>query len=126
MTALLAQTRIVVQIQFVEKGFPAALGADIFDGVTRDIEENWSEDRFMEWTRELEARYNRYTPKDLVNAHHLVNRITADQVKQYRIEGHAAKLIERGMQQDLAVTQAVEFYRSDEPISSAADRPIAP
>jgi len=110
MTPLLAQTRIVVQIQFVEKGFPAALGADIFDGVTRDIEENWSEDRFMEWTQELEVRYNRYTPKELVNAHHLVNRITADQVKQYRIEGHAAKLIDRGMEPQIATDDAVSFY----------------
>jgi len=95
MTDFLAQTRIVVQIQFVEKGFPAALGADIFDGITRDIEENWSEDRFMEWTQELEARYNRYTPKDLITAHHLVNRITADQVKQYRIECHSVSVADR-------------------------------
>jgi len=95
MKEFLAETRLVVQVKIAEKGFPAALGADIFDGVTMDIEENWSEDRFVQWTGELEAKYTSHTPMELLEAHRLVNSITAEHIKQHRIGCHSLNVIDR-------------------------------
>jgi hypothetical protein len=78
---ILMELRLGVQVGLVEEGFPAALGADIFDGIAADVDENWSGDRFSEWTRELGKKYKRYSSKELIKAHGLVNKIMAEQAR---------------------------------------------
>lgn len=63
--------------EFKNRGLPKELAKAIFDGITQDCAEDWSEAQFHQWCDELKLKFPQYSTAQLINSHGLVNELTA-------------------------------------------------
>lgn len=77
---MLQRLRELVVTQFSQQtGKSKELGYWIFDGITKDIEQDWSEDQFFRWVRCGEAVYD-----FKIEHHELINDLTEEAARRLR------------------------------------------
>jgi len=73
---MIVRDRIIYE--FIEQGHPRQLGCDLYDGITEDCYQNWSESTFFSWIKQLETIYPSYQGTVLMSAYELISKGMAE------------------------------------------------